>query len=240
MKNLKRYIFAFMFTFLSLLQPVQQANAFVFPVFDANNFSQNLLTAARTLEQINNQVTQLQNQAQMLINQVKNLTNLPTSIANDLRSSLANIDALVQRAQNVAYQVNQIDSLFNRLYPKEYASATSSSQIFQDAKEAWNVAREGFQHSMQVQAKVVEQVRNDANVLDSLVTQSQSAIGNLQATQAGNQLLALNAKQTMQLQTLLASSARAVALDRAAQLATKEQARTHFQNFLGDSSPYSR
>jgi len=78
MKNLKRYIFAFIFTFLSLLQPVQQANAFVFPVFDANNFSQNLIIAARSLEQINNQITQLQNQAQMLINQVKNLTNLPT------------------------------------------------------------------------------------------------------------------------------------------------------------------
>ncbi len=240
MRIFKRPIFVFIFTFLSLMQPMQQAQAFIIPVFDANNFSQNLISAARTIEQINNQITQLQNQAQMLINQVKNLTNLPTSIANDLRSSLANIDALVQQAQNVAYQANQIDNLFNRLYPKEYSAATSSSQIFQDAKEAWNIAREGLQHSMQVQAKVVEQVRNDSNVLDRLVTQSQSAIGNLQATQAGNQLLALNAKQTMQLQTLLAASARAVALDRAAQLATKEQARTLFQNFLGDGSPYSR
>ena len=177
MKNFKRYIFAFMFTFLSLMQPVQQASAFVIPVFDANNFSQNLLTAARTLEQINNQVTQLQNQAQMLINQVKNLTDLPTSIANDLRSSLANIDTLIRQARNVSYQVNQIDSLFNRLYPKEYSAATSSSQIFQDAKEAWNVAREGFQHSMQVQASVIEQVRSDASVLDGLVTKSRRRQG---------------------------------------------------------------
>ncbi|MCF6344381.1 MAG: P-type conjugative transfer protein TrbJ [Devosiaceae bacterium] len=154
--------------------------------------------------------------------------------------SLSNIDALVRQARNISYQVTEIDSYFNRLYPQQYSAATSSSQIFRDAKEAWNIAREGFQHSMQVQAKVVEQVRSDSNVLDSLITQSQSAIGNLQATQAGNQLLALNAKQTMQLQTLLAASARAVALDKAASLATKEQARAHFQNFLGDSSPYSR
>jgi hypothetical protein len=38
------------------------------------NYSQNILTAARTLQQINNQITMLQNQAQSLINQAKNLT----------------------------------------------------------------------------------------------------------------------------------------------------------------------
>ncbi|MDU0957728.1 MAG: P-type conjugative transfer protein TrbJ, partial [Bradyrhizobium sp.] len=36
-------------------------------VFDPNNYAQNVLTAARSLQQINNQVVSLQNQAQMLI-----------------------------------------------------------------------------------------------------------------------------------------------------------------------------
>jgi hypothetical protein len=48
-------------------------------VFDPNNYAQNVLTAARALQQINNQITSLQNQAQMLINQAKNLANLPFS-----------------------------------------------------------------------------------------------------------------------------------------------------------------
>jgi P-type conjugative transfer protein TrbJ len=47
---------------------------FVSTVFDPSNYSQNILTAARTLQQINNQITMLQNQAQSLINQAKNLT----------------------------------------------------------------------------------------------------------------------------------------------------------------------
>ena len=38
-------------------------------VFDPSNYAQNVLTAARALQQINNQITSLQNQAQMLINQ---------------------------------------------------------------------------------------------------------------------------------------------------------------------------
>ena len=35
-------------------------------VFDPNNYAQNVLTAARAVQQINNQITSLQNQAQML------------------------------------------------------------------------------------------------------------------------------------------------------------------------------
>jgi P-type conjugative transfer protein TrbJ len=45
-------------------------------VFDPHNYSQNILTAARTLQQINNQIQMLQNQAQSLINQARNLTTI--------------------------------------------------------------------------------------------------------------------------------------------------------------------
>ncbi|HWK45939.1 MAG TPA: DUF4141 domain-containing protein, partial [Stellaceae bacterium] len=36
-------------------------------VFDPNNFSQNILTAARELQQINNQIQMLTNEAQSLV-----------------------------------------------------------------------------------------------------------------------------------------------------------------------------
>lgn len=208
-------------------------------VFDPANYGQNLLTAARNLQQINNQVIQLQNEAQMLINQNRNLTNLPTSVSGNLQNSLARVENLVRNAQNIAYQVSAIDAHFQRLYPQRYAAATTSSQIFQDGQEAWNVARQGLQHSMHVQATVIEEVRRDSVLMARLVAESQGAVGNLQVAQAGNQLAALNAKQSMQLQTLLAASARADALDRAAKLAAKEQARARFQNFLGDRQAYT-
>ena len=38
-------------------------------VYDPTNYAQNVLTAARTLQQVNQQITQLQNEATMLINQ---------------------------------------------------------------------------------------------------------------------------------------------------------------------------
>lgn len=241
MKSLRNPLFAAILMLATVLLPAQQAHALLGfgIVFDPTNYGQNILTAANTLRQLNNQIVQLQNEARMLTNQTRNLTNLPTSISGDLQSSLARMDGLIRSARNVSYQITAIDAHYRRLYPQRYAAATTSSQIFQDGQEAWNVARAGFQHSMQVQATVVEQVRTDSVVLDRLVTQSQSAVGNLQVTQAGNQLAALNAKQTMQLQTLLATSTRAEALDRTASLAAREQARARFQNFLGDRQAYT-
>src|SRR5205807_9786021 len=48
-------------------------------VFDPSNYAQNVLTAARSLQQITNQITSLQNEAQMLINQDRKSTRLNSS-----------------------------------------------------------------------------------------------------------------------------------------------------------------
>lgn len=58
-------------------------------VFDPTNYVQNVLTAARELQQVNNQITSLQNEAQMLINQARNLASLPYSSLQQLQSSIS-------------------------------------------------------------------------------------------------------------------------------------------------------
>jgi P-type conjugative transfer protein TrbJ len=209
-------------------------------VFDAANYSQNLLTAARSLQQINQQVQQLANEAQMLVNQAQNLTRLPTTIAADLQRSLGEVDALIRDAGGLAYDIATSSESTVGLFRKEYAAATFTSRIVQDAQEAWELAREGFEHSLKIQAEVVVMIRTDTGTLDRLVAESQSAVGNLQATQAGNQLTALAGKQSMQLQSLLAASARADGLEAARALAVREQARARSTRFMGDGSAYTR
>lgn len=225
-----------------VIAPVQSAHAlfgFGDIVYDPTNHAENVLTAARSLEQINNQVQQLANEAQMLINQAKNLANLPTSIAGELQGSLTRVDQLIREAQGIAYDISEIDSTYRRLFPDEYEDSVSTSQILQDARESWNLARDGFRHALEVQAEVVGEIRADAATLDRLVGESQGATGNLQAVQAGNQLTALATKQSMQLQSLLASSARADALERADALAAHERGQARFKRFMGDGSAYS-
>jgi len=240
---MKRKLLAAVAALALMAGPVQKAHA-IFGVgdvvYDPANHAENILTAARTLIQINNQVQQIANEAQMLLNQAQNLAALPTSVAANIRTSLARVDGLITTARGIAYQVSVIDSEYRRLFPEQYAAAVSTSQIVADAQEAWTLAREGFKHSLEVQAEVVGQVRADTVTLDGLIAESQGAVGNLQAAQAGNQLTALAAKQTMQLQTLLAASARADALDRAREVAAHEQARARFTRFMGDGNAYTR
>jgi P-type conjugative transfer protein TrbJ len=70
-------------------------------VFDPNNYAQNVLQAARALEQISHQVTSLQNQAQMLINQARNLASLPQSSLNQIVGSIQRTQQLLGQAQRI-------------------------------------------------------------------------------------------------------------------------------------------
>lgn len=72
-------------------------------VYDPTNHAENLLTAARTLEQINNQITSLQNEAQMLINQARNLASLPYSSLQALQQNVQRTQQLLGQAQNIAF-----------------------------------------------------------------------------------------------------------------------------------------
>src|SRR5450631_3808789 len=85
-------------------------------VFDPNNYAQNVLTAARALQQINNQITSLQNQTQMLINQAKNLASLPFSSLQQLQSSIQRTQQMLNQAQRIAYDVGQINNAFSTTY----------------------------------------------------------------------------------------------------------------------------
>src|SRR5712691_9723999 len=98
-------------------------------VFDPNNYAQNVLRAARALQQINNQITSLQNQAQMLINQAKNLANLPYSSLRQLQSSIQRTQQLLSQAQRIAYDIQQIDHAFSTTYAPVSSGATNQTLI---------------------------------------------------------------------------------------------------------------
>ncbi|EOU1352830.1 P-type conjugative transfer protein TrbJ [Pseudomonas aeruginosa] len=219
------------------LLAVQPATAFT--VIDPTNLIQNTLTAIRTLEQINNQVRQLQNEAQMLINQARNLAGLDYNVVNRLRSTLATTERLIAEAQGLAYDVAHMDQEFARLYPHEYAASVSGDRMAQDARERWRHTLDGLHTAMRVQAQVSQNLSEDEGVLADLVAQSQSAGGALQAMQATNQLLALQAKQAIQAQQLQLTQDRAASLELARHAAATERAREVRRRFLGEGTPYT-
>jgi P-type conjugative transfer protein TrbJ len=182
-------------------------------VFDPSNYSQNMLTAARALQQVNNGIQSLQNQATSLLNQARNLTSLPYSSLAQLQQSISQTQQLLGQAQRIGYDVNTIDQAFARTYPQSYVAPTSSQQLLMDAQTRWQNSLAGFQDTMRVQAGVVQNLDSTRLQISELVSSSQSAAGALQATQSGNQLLALQTSQLADLTAVMASIARAQAPD---------------------------
>lgn len=206
-------------------------------VFDPSNYAQNVLTAARTLEQINNQIVQLQNEAQMLINQARNLVSLPYSALQQLQQSVQRTQQLLQEAQNIAFDVQQIDQLFQQQYGNIDLSATEQ-QLISGARSRWQNTFGGLQDALRVQAGVVGNIETNRAQMSALIGQSQGATGALQTAQAGNQLLALQAQQLSDLTAVVAANGRAMALSEAERTAAAEQSRIQRQRFLTPGSGY--
>ena len=206
-------------------------------VFDPSNFSQNVLTAARELQQVNNQIVSLQNEAQMLINQARNLASLPFSSLQQLQSSIQRTQQLLSQAQNIAYDVQRIDQAFRTTYGA--ANAGQSAQaLIANAQQRWQTTVGALQDTLRVQAGVVGNLDTNRAQMSSLVTSSQSAEGALQAMQAGNQILALQAQQLADLTAAVAAQGRAQSLESAQRAAAQDQAQEQLRRFLTPGAGY--
>ena len=207
-------------------------------VYDPTNFSQNVLTAARELQQVNNQIRELENQASMLINQARNLASLPYSALAPLEQSIAQTEQLLAKAQNIAYSVASIDQAFTQTYPRAVTASPSNQQLLAGAQQRWQNSLVGFQDAMHVQAGAVQNLETTRTQIDALIGSSQGAQGALQAAQSGNQLIGIATKQLADLTGVMASIARAQSLEAARGVESVLQAQQQFSSFLNYGPGY--
>lgn len=213
--------------------------ALAMPVFDSANYSQNLLTAARTLQQINQQIRSLQNEAQMLVNQGKNLAKIDFPEMAALEKRLEDIDRLMGQAQAIDFGLDRLDEQFRAAFPTSFEHLARRDTRIAAATARIEAEMAAFRQAMAVQSGIVENVRDDAEALRAIVDKSQGAEGSLQAAQATNQLLALTAKQQFQIQQMMAAQFRAEALERARRGQIAREARERTNRFLGDGKAWT-
>lgn len=206
-------------------------------VYDPTNHIQNVTQAARALDQINNQIRSIQNEAQMLVNQARNLASLPYSSLQRLQASVRQTQQLLGQAQRIAYDVRNIDEAFTSTYASPNGS-TSDTALLESARERWRNSMAALQDAMRVQAGIVGNIDTNRVEMEALVTRSQSATGALAATQAGNQLLALQSQQLSDLTAALAAQGRAQNLEAAQRAAAQDQGRERLRRFLTPGRGY--
>jgi P-type conjugative transfer protein TrbJ len=217
--------------------PAPPAHALV--VFDPSNYAQNLLTATRALNQINNQISSLQNEARMLTNMAKNLSQVSFPELTALVTTLREIDALMGKAKGIEFKLSSLDAQFEALFPETFNMAQTNDLHVIDATKRLETAMAGFKQSMAVQSRIVEAIEADRSALSGLVDRSQNAEGGLQVAQTTNQLLALSAKQQFQLQQLMAAQYRAEAIEAARRTQAESDARAATKKFLGSGVAYA-
>lgn len=206
-------------------------------VYDPTNYAQNVLTAARSLQQVNNQIQQIQQQATSLINEARNLASLPFSSLQQLQQQVQRTQQLLGEAQRIAYDVQNVQQVFSSRY-KGAALTGTHAQMVANANARWEDSVGGFEDALRVQAGVVGNIDGARTTMDNLVSSSQSATGALQVAQAGNQLLALQSQQLADLTALLAAQGRAQALDSARNAAVEAESRERLRRFLTPRTGY--
>jgi P-type conjugative transfer protein TrbJ len=213
------------------------ANAII--VFDPSNYAQNLLTAARSLQQINNQIQSLQNEATMLANQARNLASVNFPELQQLTSDLQQIDRLMGQAQSINFNVGTLDTEFAKLFPGMATQSAGADQQVSSAQARVTSAMTAYKQTMGLQAQVAANVQSDATALAALSARSQSAVGALQVSQATNQLLALATKQQFQIQQMMAAQYRSQAIDEARRAQSSIDAAAATKAFLGTGTAYT-
>src|SRR6201995_5839653 len=114
---MKHYLAPLLIAVLATTAIIPPARA-QWTVFDPQNYAQNLLQAARPLQQINNQIEALQNQALMLQNMAANLNPLKdVSQLSGMVTSLTQITSLMNQAQGIAFNVNSTMAAWSKAYP---------------------------------------------------------------------------------------------------------------------------
>ena len=209
-------------------------------VFDPANYRQNLLSALRALNVVNNQVRQLQNEAQMLLRMDRHLQSLPGSISPQLSQVLSEMQRQVASGDAIAPKVRETDAAFERLFPKTFAATLSGDDILRQARSRWDETHAAFKRAALLQGQIAESTSADGRLLTDILSRSEASVGALQAAQAGNELAALHVKQALQLQTLLAAQTRAETMDRSRAVLAQEEARQQFKTFMGDGRAYTR
>jgi P-type conjugative transfer protein TrbJ len=138
-------------------------------------------------------------------------------------------------ADRLAYNVSNIEAQFSPTF-QNFAVGKSDAQLIASARDRWQQSLSAYEHSLKAGATAVGNIDSTQSQTSSLVSASQSAVGALQATQAGNQLLGVQARQLADLTAMLAAQGRAEALEKSRKAAAQEQGREQFSRFMTGSS----
>jgi type IV secretion system protein TrbJ len=155
---------------------------------------------ARQLEQLNQEISTVSNLASQLEYVIKNTTGGGGGIWASNGSFLSGLGQIIQTEQGLSYTYSELSAEFQQLYPG-YAASTSAPTPQQSVDVNLNTLNGALQDA-QAQA---QQWQTEQSTLSMLEMKNQTAIGNLQVAQTGNEIALAQVQQLQNLQQLMAA-----------------------------------
>jgi type IV secretion system protein TrbJ len=185
-------------------------------VFDPTNHVQNVLTAARALEQIRVQTEQL-------TAQIRSLSQNPYNHMGEIGRAMSALTELSDQARGLASSVQGLERQFEELYPDRPNARNAMERIMASTRRI-EVARKTAQDAARVAASIDQGRAARSARMAGAMNAAQSADGQTSAIQSSVQALGVMSEQLEGLQALIASQTRLAAEESARRAAERQQA----------------
>jgi type IV secretion system protein TrbJ len=185
-------------------------------VFDPTNHIQNVLTAARALEQIRVQTEQL-------TAQIRSLSQNPYNHMGEIGRAISALTELSDQARGLAGSVQGLERQFEELYPDRPNARNALERLMASARRI-EVARQTAQDAARVAASIDQGRAARSARMAGAMNAAQSAGGQTSAIQSSVQALGVMSEQLEGLQALIASQTRLAAEESARRAAERQQA----------------
>ena len=167
------------------------------------------LQLAKEAASLAQQIQMYQNMLLQYSNMLQNTATLPSMAWNNATSDIMRIQSLMNSAQMLAGNAQSFTSTLSNV--QGFSNQLQTLQQMDAQYQQWGTVTANDITQMQASIGVQETERDgDAATLAVLQEHSQSAQGQMQALQAGNEMAALGVSQTQKLQEMLAQESQLV------------------------------
>ena len=198
-------------------------------------------------EQIGNQITQIsqlaeqiQNQIRIYQNMLQNTLTLPSHVWGQVESDLNRLRSLVNQGQGIAFSMGNADDVLRQRFQSfsEFKSGLANGETFSASYRQWSdTNRDTIASTLRAAGLTAEQFTSEEATMGQLRSMSQSAVGQMQALQAGHQIAAQQVAQAQKLRGLVSQQITMMGAWYQSEQAAKDLAQNRREEFFNSSAP---
>ena len=211
------------------------------------NNTELIALTGQSAEQIQNQVTQItqlaeqiQNQLNIYQNMLQNTAQLPSRIWGQVENDLNQLRNLVGQGQGIAFSMGNLDDVLQSRFQSfgDFKTGLASGETFSSNYQQWSdTNRDTIASTLRAAGLTSEQFASEEATMSQLRSMSQSAVGQMQALQAGHQIAAQQVAQAQKLRGLVSQQITMMGAWYQSEQAAKDLAQNRREAFFNSTAP---